>query len=59
MVRGTADHPRFAFVRSPVLYKLYVVRELANPNEPLEGDPAGELMRALNPSLRAILCPPV
>jgi hypothetical protein len=51
------DYPRFVFARSPVLYKLYVFRDLSDPNEPLDGDPAGELLRGLTTPLRAILFP--
>lgn len=33
------DHPRLAFAASPTLYKLYVVQELASPEEPVgDGD---------------------
>jgi hypothetical protein len=52
-----SDSPRLAFARSPVLYKLYVIRDLAVPDEPLAEDPAGELLRALATPLRAILFP--
>ena len=40
--------PRF---RHPVLHKLYVLRELANPNEPAEGDVCAEFLQELLPAL--------
>jgi hypothetical protein len=39
------DNPRMAFGRTAALYKLYVVREMASADEPLEDDPAVELIR--------------
>jgi hypothetical protein len=51
------DNPRLAFARSPILYKMYVIRELARPDEPLDGDPAGDFLRVLVPTLRAALFP--
>jgi hypothetical protein len=53
-----ADNPRLTFARSPALYKLYVVRELSRPDEPLDGDPALDFVRALMPELRGALFPP-
>ena len=52
------DNPRWEFARSPVLYKLYVVHELARPDEPLDDDPAVGFLRELLPSLRAAIFPP-
>src|SRR5262249_26693898 len=46
------DDARSAFARHPVLYKLYLVRELMNANEPVEEDPCVELMRQLLPELK-------
>ena len=43
---------RFAFARFPVLYKLYVVHQLKKPGEPLESDPANELIKVLVPELQ-------
>jgi len=40
-------NPRFAFAGKPYLYKLYVVREMAKPNEPVDQDPATELINNL------------
>jgi hypothetical protein len=42
-----ADNPRLAFGRVPALCKLYVVREMTSPDEPLEDDPALGLIRLL------------
>ncbi len=52
------DNPRLTFARHPALYKLYVVRELAKPDEPLDGDPALDFLRGLMPELRGALFPP-
>jgi hypothetical protein len=52
-----SDHPRLAFASNPVLFKLYVIRELAVPYEPLEGDLAGDLPHALTIPPRPILFP--
>jgi Protein of unknown function (DUF3485) len=52
------DRPRFAFARRPFLYKLYVIREMADSNEPLESDPCLEFMRHLLPELQRCLFPP-
>jgi hypothetical protein len=46
------DEPRLAFVREPVLFKMYLVRPLHSPGEPLEGDPCLDLLRALLPQLQ-------
>jgi hypothetical protein len=52
------QNARFVFARSPVLFKMYAVRELTRPDEPLEGDPAVEFMRGLLPQFRAAVFPP-
>ena len=44
-------NPRAAFARQPVLHKLYLIRRLARPDEPLEGDPCLDLMKVLLPEL--------
>jgi hypothetical protein len=49
------DNPRLTFARHPALYKLYVVHKLARPDEPLEGDPAGEFLKLLMPELQKYL----
>jgi Protein of unknown function (DUF3485) len=46
-----ADNPRVAFAGEKVVHKLYVLRELANPNEPAEGDACAEFMQELLPAL--------
>jgi hypothetical protein len=46
-----ADNPRVAFAGEPVLHKLYVIRELANPNEPAEADACTEFMQEFLPLL--------
>ena len=51
------DNPRLAFVRAPFLYKMYVVRQLARPDESIDGDPAVEFLRAFLPPLRDALFP--
>jgi hypothetical protein len=47
--------PRIAFARFPSIYKLYVIRLLRKPNEPLEDDPANEFIRVLVAELRKTL----
>jgi hypothetical protein len=54
-----ADNPRFSFARYPVLYKMYVIRELPRGDEPLEGDPCLEFLDVLLPELQKALYPPV
>jgi hypothetical protein len=49
------DYPRLVFRAAPVLYKLYVVRELARPDEPLDDEPGTALLRDLLPQLDAAL----
>jgi hypothetical protein len=45
------DNPRWTFARSPALFKLYVIREMASPDERPEDDPALEFLRQLLPRL--------
>jgi hypothetical protein len=52
------DNPRLAFAGAPVLYKLYVVRPVANLDEPLGTDPAADFLRAFVPELRKAIAPP-
>jgi len=47
-----ADHPRLSFASEKVLHKLYVIRDMANADEPLEGDACVEFMQELLPALR-------
>ena len=51
------DYPRWKFAGGPLLFKMYVARELARQDEPIEGDPAIDFLRALAPPLRAALFP--
>ncbi len=51
------DNPRVTFAQHPVLYKLYLIRELAQANEPVEEDACLDLMRQLQPELRRSLFP--
>jgi len=50
-------NPRWAFARKPYLHKIYLVREVARPDEPVEQDPALQLFRDLTPSLQETLFP--
>jgi hypothetical protein len=52
------DNPRFAFASRPFLYKLYVIREMTDSSEPLEGDPCLEFMGQFLPELQRCLFPP-
>jgi hypothetical protein len=49
------DRPRVAFARTPVLYKLYVTREMLSENEPLADDPAVLFLEAALPEVTAAL----
>jgi hypothetical protein len=51
-------NPRFAFARRPFLYKLYVIREMTDANESLEGEPCLEFLGLLVPELQRCLAPP-
>ncbi len=44
---------RAAFARQPALYKLYVIREVASPDELLDDDPAVAFIQRLLPELAA------
>lgn len=48
-----ADNPRLAFAGEKQLYKLYVIREMATADEPIDTDPCIEFMRVLLPALEA------
>jgi len=52
-----ADNPRLAFARQPALFKLYVVRELPNADEPVEEDPSLDFLGAVLPQLERSLFP--
>jgi hypothetical protein len=47
-----AEHPRIAFAGEKTLYKLYVIRDMVQADEPLEGDACVEFMQDLLPVLR-------
>jgi hypothetical protein len=49
------DNPRLAFAGAPVLYKLYVQRELTNADDPLESDPCVDFLHSLLPALQTTL----
>jgi hypothetical protein len=51
------ENPRLTFARHPLLYKLYLIRDLSRPGEPLEDDPCLDLMRQLQPELKKSLFP--
>jgi hypothetical protein len=54
-----ADNPRLAFVRYPLLYKLYLIRELPATGDGLDDDPCVDLFHQLAPELqRALFSPP-
>jgi hypothetical protein len=51
-------NPRYTFARYPVLFKLYVTRELSRPDEPLESDDASvEFLRVFLPEVHKALFP--
>ncbi len=47
--------PRLAFARNPVLYKLYLVREVSHDRADMEQDPSEALMKLLLPELDRVL----
>lgn len=49
--------PRVAYVRSTVLYKLYLIRRLTGPDEDLSRDPCLDFLRAFLPELEKRLSP--
>lgn len=53
-----ADQPRRHFASEPVLFKVYLLRELTGAGDPsLDRDPTVELMQALLPTTNALLFP--
>jgi hypothetical protein len=46
-----ADNPRIAFAGEKVLHKLYVIRDLVNPNDTADSEACAEFMRELLPEL--------
>lgn len=51
------ENPRLAFFRQPALYKLYVIRQMAQVDEPLEDDPAVEFLKVFLPQVEKSLFP--
>jgi hypothetical protein len=51
------DNPRDEFASQPVLYKLYVIRDVNVVGEAVEDDPCADLIRQLVPQLRKALFP--
>lgn len=49
------SNPRWTFASSRFLFKLYLVRELPDFEEPLDNDPSIDLMRRLLPQLDEVL----
>jgi hypothetical protein len=49
------DNPRFAFVRAPALFKLYVQRDLADGGPAAQEEPCVNFLRALLPELNKTL----
>lgn len=47
-----ADNPRLSFAGEQVLYKMYLIREMTQPDEPIDGDACVEFMRELLPAIR-------
>jgi hypothetical protein len=47
-----ADHPRLSFASEKVLHKLYLIREMIQSDESLEGDACVEFMHELLPTIR-------
>ena len=54
------DEPRLAFsrFRHRYLYKIYVIRQLARPDEPLDTDPCNDFLKQMLPELPKALFPP-
>jgi hypothetical protein len=48
----TPDRPRLTFARYPTLYKLYVVQNVLDENEPSETAPVHELIKELTNAMR-------
>jgi hypothetical protein len=51
------DNPRVAFAGVPVLYKLYLLRDLPAGNAPLADDPCLDFFKRLQPELQKCLFP--
>jgi hypothetical protein len=50
-----ADHPRMQFARSPILYKLYLVRQVLAEDGPAGDDPSADFLRLFLPELNKCL----
>ena len=51
------ESPRIYYATAPVLFKIYMIRDLANPSLPIEQDPCSDFARQLLPELAAVLFP--
>lgn len=51
------DFPRVAFGKQPVLFKLYVTRELLREDDPLTDDPAVSFLQTALPEITAAISP--
>jgi Protein of unknown function (DUF3485) len=51
------SNPRVAYVRSTVLYKLYLIRRVVRPKEDLSHDPCLDFLRAFLPELEKRVSP--
>jgi hypothetical protein len=49
------DRPRIAFAKTPVLYKMYVTREMISEDEPLTDDPVVSFLDTTLPDMTAAL----
>ena len=52
-----SDNPRLAFAATPVLYKLYLLRDLPAGSAPLTDDPCLDFFKQLQPELQKCLFP--
>jgi hypothetical protein len=53
----TTNNPRIAFARLPALYKVYIVRQINQDDEPLEEDPIVDFAKVLLPEMEKKLIP--
>jgi hypothetical protein len=51
-------YPRLVFRGAPVLFKLYVVRDLARADEPIDAEPGVSFLRQILPALDAVVAGP-
>lgn len=52
-----SENPRFAHGGKPVLFKLYVLRQLTSRSDGVDSDPAADLIRRILPQLRNVTEP--